>query len=344
MESVSHEEQDVSTPVVVPERDISDSAAERQQIVAALHDYLRLEKGASLNTCEGYCSDVKSFLEFLARKELSFTLFTEDDVRAYLTYRKDNGAEAMSLLRYCSALQSYVYYLLAEEKRHDDPVANIDRAKPLHHLPKVMSEEAVNLFLEAPDINSGIGLRDRAMLEVLYSCGLRVTELCELKFEDMHLKEQYLVIKGKGDKQRMIPLTESAIYWIRRYVYERRGEIDEDLVCPYVFLSQKRDKKTGLPKPMTRINFWYRIKTYSHQIGLEKDPSPHTFRHAFATHLLNHDADLRSLQVLLGHSSLSTTQIYTHVALARMHAVYDKTHPHAQAKDVVPTPKGSQDK
>lgn len=298
---------------------------DRLQLEAQFEDFLLLEKGMSQNSAQSYCTDVKLFLEFLDHRHFSLTNFSEDNVRDYLEERSSQGIASHSVQRYMSALSAYVAFLRADDRRTDNPMMAIDRPKGARHLPKVMSEEAVNLFLEAPDLSTYVGMRDKAMFELLYACGLRVSELCNLKFEDLHLQDCYIIIRGKGDKQRLIPINDEAVYWIRRYVQERRFEKDSTGLSQYVFLSTK----TTVGAPLTRIAFWYRVKSYARQIGLEKEPSPHTFRHAFATHLLNHDADLRSLQELLGHASLSTTQIYTHVALARMHEVYDKAHPHA---------------
>ena len=186
-----------------------------------------------------------------------------------------------------------------------------------------MSEACVDAFLNAPDLSKHAGLRDKAMLETVYATGLRVSELVGLKFANLHLADGFVAVRGKGDKERLVPLGENACYWIETYVSGLRAQKDPTLSCPFVFLSGK-----GV-QGMTRIAFWYRIKSYAKELGISEEISPHTFRHAFATHLLNHDADLRTVQMLLGHSSLTTTQIYTHVATRRMHEVYERTHPRA---------------
>ena len=297
------------------------------EIEQAYKDYLVLERGVSTNTYVSYCYDLKFFLESLQKHAVSLIHFQEEDIRNYLKEKTNEGLGVNTLSRYFSALRAYVKFLQAEDLRSDNPLKTIERPKLHHHLPTVMSEESVSLFLNAPNIETGVGLRDKAMFELLYACGLRVSELCNLRFESLHLQDRYLVISGKGGKQRIIPMTKASIYWLRRYVYERRQEKDPQQLSPYVFLSQKTGPNG--PMQMSRIGFWHRVKVYARQIGMAKEPSPHTFRHAFATHLLNHDADLRSLQMLLGHTSINTTQIYTHVALARMHKVYDKAHPQA---------------
>lgn len=295
------------------------------EILNAFKGYMILERNASENTYLSYCFDLKLFLSFLTEHNYSRYQFPAQAVRDYLQERSAAKIKASTLNRYMSATRLFVRFLQAEDLREDDPMDEVERPNMGHHLPMVMSEETVTLFLNAPDTTCYVGMRDKAMLELIYACGLRVSELCNLTFSDLNLAERYLLIKGKGGKQRIIPMTNAAVYWIRLYVYEFRPQKDPALMSNYVFLSSKC--APDQPSPMSRIGFWLRIKHYSLSIGLKRRPSPHTFRHAFATHLLNHDADLRSLQLLLGHASVNTTQIYTHVALARMHEVYDKTHP-----------------
>lgn len=290
-------------------------------------DFVILEKGLSENSSNTYCLQINHFLNFLISNNISITKFTEDDIREYLSYKTLQGSDPNTIQTILAALKSFVTFLRIDGHREDNPLQFIDHPKKKRHLPLVMSEQAVSLFLRAPDMTTYIGMRDKAMLEVLYGCGLRVSELCRLKFADLHLLENYIMIKGKGDRQRIVPLNTDAIYYLSLYINTARLLIDPNHNSPYVFLSIKRDG--ALPKPLTRVAFWYRIGIYSQMIGLQKHPSPHTFRHAFATHLLNHDADLRSVQILLGHSDLTTTQIYTHIALARMHETYDEAHPHA---------------
>lgn len=301
---------------------------EIKRFLIEFFDYLSLEKGAAENTQLAYVSDVKGFLCYLSDHDRPLTNFTSDDILNYFEARLKDGLYNKSIRRFYSAINNFVKFLRLEGHREDNPLVSIKLSKPSVSLPRVMSESLVSTFLNAPDLSNYIGLRDKAMFELLYSCGLRVSELCNLKFEDMHLTDKYLLITGKGSKQRMIPMTDAACYWVETYVKNGRLLKDPANQSPYVFISNKVND-AGIPHPMTRIAFWYRVKVYAKQIGMEKAPSPHSFRHAFATHLLNHDADLIALQMLLGHSSLSTTQIYTYVALARMHQVYDKTHPRA---------------
>lgn len=302
------------------------SLTEEDSLLLNYEDYLLLDRGLADNTGLAYTSDLRMFFDFLRKNECSLTKFTTEDVRGFLELKTQDNFEPASIQRYITSLSSFAKFLKYERLRSDNPLEAIDRPKMPQHIPRVMSEQTVMKFLMAPDLSNFVGMRDKAMFELLYACGLRVSELCNLKFADLHLTESYIMIKGKGDKMRMIPVAEDAIVWINRYLKLARMIKDPQGSSPYVFLSSKQSNG---PMPMTRIAFWYRVKCYAKQIGLEKEPSPHTFRHAFATHLLNHDADLRVVQSLLGHASLSTTQIYTHVALARMHEVYDRAHPRA---------------
>lgn len=302
------------------------SLSEEDRLLLQYEDYLLIDRGLADNTGLAYTSDLRMFFDYVLKQENSLTHFSADDVRGFLELKTQENTEPSSIARYMTSLSSFCKFLKYEHLREDNPLDSVDRPKMPQYIPRVMSEQTVMSFLMAPELNNFVGLRDKAMFELLYACGLRVSELCNLKFADMHLTESYLMIQGKGDKMRMIPIAEDAITWINRYLRLARFIKDPRGESPFVFLSSKGNNG---PKPMTRIAFWYRVKVYARQLGLEKEPSPHTFRHAFATHLLNHNADLRVVQSLLGHASLSTTQIYTHVALARMHEVYDRAHPRA---------------
>lgn len=300
--------------------------SEPDELLLKFEDYLLLDRGLSSSTISSYVSDIRFFFEFLQEREASMSLFTEDDIRDYMSAKNREHFEATSIHRYLAAIGVYCKFLTYEKLRDDNPCKSISRPKLASTLPRVMSESTVEAFLNAPDLSTFVGMRDKAMFELLYACGLRVSELCNLCFKDLHLQESFLMVHGKGDKTRIIPVAESAIDWLNHYINIARPIKDPLGSSPYVFLSLKNKEK---PLPLTRTAFWYRVKCYAKQIGLTQDPSPHSFRHSFATHLLNHDADLRVVQQLLGHSSLSTTQIYTHVALHRMHQIYDKAHPRA---------------
>ncbi len=294
-------------------------------VLIRFRDYLMLERGLAEATVAAYSSDVRIFLNY-AEKTSGHTAedFTGEDIENSLIECGDN--ESGSAARFLCSMRSFCAFLRDETIREDDPCARIENPKIVRALPTVMSEECVESFLNAPDLNTHTGLRDRAMLETVYGSGLRVSELVGLRFENLNLTDGFLLIRGKGGKERMIPLDENACYWIDTYINTLRAQRDPKHVCPFVFLSAKYAQG---PRPMTRIAFWYRIKAYATELGILQDITPHTFRHAFATHLLNHDADLRTVQMLLGHSNLTTTQIYTHVATKRMHEIYDRCHPRA---------------
>lgn len=288
------------------------------RLLNLFEDWLLLEKGLSQLSIRAYSSDIKLFFTYLESKKITDPFNTED-IESYLAFGCDN--EASSAARFLCSLRSFCKFLMLDNRIEHDPTIGIGNPKLEKHLPSIMSEECVEAFLNAPDFSSAVGLRDKAMLETLYATGLRVSELTKLCFDNLNLTDGFVLIRGKGGKDRLVPLGENACYWLSTYIATGRKEKDPEGKCKFIFLSGK-----GLG-PLTRIAFWYRIKTYAKLLGLDPNISPHTFRHAFATHLLNHDADLRTVQMLLGHSSLTTTQIYTHVATTRLHEVYNKAHP-----------------
>lgn len=291
----------------------------QEMYLKGFDDYLYLERNLSRQTVSCYAADIKGLFKFLSAHQISEIAFTADDLKLFLEESKDKSARTAA--RFMSALKAYGRYLISRNLRSDDPCAELDRPKKPQTLPHSMSEESVEAMLNAPDLATHDGLRDKAMLETLYATGLRVSELVNLRFEEVNFADEFVLITGKGGKQRLVPLTSDAVRALLQYINSpQRALKDEKRVCRYIFLSRK-----GLA-PLTRIAFWYRIKLYAQKIGLTVPPSPHTFRHAFATHLLNHGADLRSVQMLLGHSALTTTQIYTHVARQRLKEIYQR-HP-----------------
>lgn len=291
----------------------------QQQLLAHFKDYLLLERALSSNSITSYLSDVKFFLLFLNSKTVSLSTLNKEHIREYLAFKK--ARKSSSNARLLVSLRNFCTFLKYEEILTFNPCDAIDNPKIEKALPKIMSEQQVMAFLQAPNLEDPVGLRDKAMLELLYATGLRIGELVNLTFNNLNLIDNYLIVRGKGDKERLIPLCNEAKVWLIKYIAEARSLIDPKKKIPYIFLSHKQ------ASVLSRTAFWYRIQVYSEKIGIETHISPHTFRHAFATHLLNHDADLRSVQVLLGHSSLTTTQIYTHVANTRMHSLYEKVHP-----------------
>jgi integrase/recombinase XerD len=282
-------------------------------------DFLLLEHGLSDSTIGSYTSDIKQFNNYLREHNEKLEPVTFDKINGYLKFCTDYKSSSMA--RFMCSMRAYCKFLVKNSLLESNPCALIESPKLLRIIPKSMSEECVEAFLNIPDLGKHTGLRDKAMLELIYSTGLRISELISLRFEHVNFANGFIRIIGKGDKERMVPLGENAAYWIETYVNSLRHSKDPKRKCPFIFLSGK-----GLG-PMTRIAFWYRIKVYCQELGITKDISPHSFRHAFATHLLNHDADLRSVQMLLGHSSLTTTQIYTYVATKRMHDVFESAHP-----------------
>ncbi|MFT5211834.1 MAG: integrase/recombinase XerD [Flavobacterium sp.] len=284
---------------------------------------LWLEKGLSNNTLEAYQRDLIAFSNWLKDKPDSTQLLSvrREDILRYLSLRMEKGLKARSTSRALSCIRTFYRYQLREKTIPVDPTLRIDNPKLGRPLPDTLSEKDVERLLGAPDLETAIGVRDRCMLEVLYASGLRVTELVELRLTDMNLRQGVLRIMGKGSKERLVPLGEEAIAWLNRYILSYRNELlKKNLQHDVVFPSVRG-------QVMTRQTFWHRIKLHANTAQITKKLSPHTLRHAFATHLLNHGADLRVVQLLLGHSSLSTTQIYTHVAQHRMKELHEKHHP-----------------
>lgn len=284
---------------------------------------LWLEKGLSNNTLEAYQRDLISFSKWLQSQSGSIQLLSvrREDILQYLSVRMEKGLKARSTSRALSCIRTFYRYQLREKTIPVDPTLRIDNLKLGRPLPDTLSEKDVERLLDAPDLGTAIGVRDRCMLEVLYASGLRVTELVELRLTDMNLRQGVLRVMGKGSKERLVPLGEEAIAWLNRYISSHRNELlKKNLQHDVVFPSSRG-------RVMTRQTFWHRIKLHANTAQISKKLSPHTLRHAFATHLLNHGADLRVVQLLLGHSSLSTTQIYTHVAQHRMKELHEKHHP-----------------
>jgi integrase/recombinase XerD len=283
-------------------------------------DALWLEKGLSDNTRDAYRSDLALFNGWLQEKGVDLMSVSREAILDHLGWRVDNGYKPRSTARLLSGVRGFYRYLLREKLIAVDPTLQVDMPQLGKPLPKSLSEADVEALLAAPDLSDAIGQRDRAMLEVLYACGLRVTELISLTLEQVNLRQGVLRIMGKGSKERLVPMGEEAIVWVERYMRDARHELLNGRPSDVLFPSQRGEQ-------MTRQTFWHRIKHQAKVAGIGKSLSPHTLRHAFATHLLNHGADLRVVQMLLGHSDLSTTQIYTHVARARLQEMHTNHHP-----------------
>lgn len=293
---------------------------DEQELLREFIDSLWLERGLSPHTRNAYLTDLRGFALWLAGRGSSLRQAGREAILDHLGWRLQQGYQARSTARLLSALRTFYRYLLRERLIDEDPTLQVGLPQLGKPLPKSLSEAEVEALLAAPDIAEPLGLRDRAMLEVLYACGLRVSELVALSLEQINLRQGVLRVLGKGSKERLVPLGEEALIWLQRYQAEARGLLLAGRPSSVLFPSQRGEQ-------MTRQTFWHRIKLHARHAGILKPLSPHTLRHAFATHLLNHGADLRVVQLLLGHSDLSTTQIYTHVAKARLQALHAAHHP-----------------
>ena len=283
-------------------------------------DSLWLESGLSKNTVEAYQRDLLAFASWLSKTDTDLSTASRQDILRYQSERMRQGSKVRSDARLLSSLRRFFRYLCREEIRESDPTAQIESPRLGRPLPKSLTEQDVEDLLAQPKTTEALGLRDRTMLEVLYATGLRVSELIALKIEQVNMRQGLVRCVGKGNKERLVPLGEIALDWLQDYLLEGRPAILNGQVTDDLF-------PTNRGKAMTRQAFWYLIKRYAKQAAIDKDLSPHTLRHAFATHLLNHGADLRVVQLLLGHSDLSTTQIYTHVAKERLKSLHTEHHP-----------------
>ena len=285
-------------------------------------DALWLESGLSNNTVEAYRRDLLLFSVWLKDSDTDLAAATREDILRYQGVRLRAGRKARSEARLLSSLRRFYRYLCREEIRESDPTTQIESPRIGKSLPSGLTEQEVEALLAQPDTDVSLGLRDRAMLEVLYATGLRVSELVALTIEQVNMRQGLVRCVGKGNKERLVPLGEIAFDWLQRYLWESR---------PALLIGRATDDlfPTRRGKAMTRQAFWYLIKRYAKQASIDKPLSPHTLRHAFATHLLNHGAYLRVVQLLLGHADLSTTQIYTHVARERLKSLHAIHHPRA---------------
>lgn len=292
-----------------------------QALIDRFLDAFWSERGVSRNTLSSYERDLRLLCHWLNERDIELGLASRGDLLEYLAIRVREGAKAATTARLLSSLRRFYRWLVRENLRKDDPTAQIEAPKQGRKLPGTLSEDEVDALLRAPDIGNPLGLRDRAMLELLYATGLRVSELVGIRLGELSLANGVIRITGKGGKERLVPMGEEALDWIQDYLREARPalmlgrEIDEA-----VFVT---NRGTGMSRQM----FWVLIQRYALEAGIVRHISPHTLRHAFATHLLNHGADLRVVQMLLGHSDLSTTQIYTHVAQARLQDLHRQHHP-----------------
>ncbi|GAV19929.1 integrase/recombinase XerD [Mariprofundus micogutta] len=281
---------------------------------------LAMLRGWSAQTAQSYRSDLLHASAFFQANQTTLMQADQAAVLHYLASLRRDGLKESTIQRRRSALSTWFTYLQDQGQREDHPARHLPRLRKSRPLPKLMGEQDVEALLNAPDIHTTTGLRDRTMLEVLYATGLRVSELVHLRLSDMDMGAGLVRVIGKGDKERLVPFGEEATRWLQEWMAMRPTEP----ATPFLFAGRKG-------AAMTRQNFWLRIKQYALQAGIKPLPSPHTLRHAFATHLLNHGADLRAVQMLLGHAHVTTTEIYTHVTRVRLHDVVNHSHPLGQA-------------
>lgn len=280
-----------------------------------------IEKGLSENTVQSYRLDLTALCDWLDKNDLSLETLDAVDLQGFLGERLDKGYKATSTARMLSAMRKLFQYLYREKYRVDDPSAVLSSPKLPSRLPKYLTEQQVSDLLNTPDVDVPLELRDKAMLELLYATGLRVTELVSLTIENMSVQQGVVRVTGKGNKERIVPMGEEAAYWVRQFMLYGRPVLLNGQSSDVVFPSQRAQQ-------MTRQTFWHRVKHYAILADIDADAlSPHVLRHAFATHLVNHGADLRVVQMLLGHTDLSTTQIYTHVAKERLKRLHERFHP-----------------
>lgn len=294
----------------------------------ALEDYfvyLKIEKGLSPNSISSYKRDLVQYLNFITDEKINdLNSIDRYTILSFLQKQKENGKSDNSIIRMVSSLRKFHQYLKQEKFTETDPMLLVDTPKKSQTLPKVMSMNEVERLLEVSDTSKPLGLRDRTMLEVMYATGVRITELISLRLDELHLPMSMIQTKGKGDKERIIPIGDTAIYWVKQYLRFSRPKLSmknsEDE--PYVFLNNQGKK-------LSRQGVWKKIKKLVKEAHIKSYVTPHTLRHSFATHLLENGADLRIVQELLGHSDISTTQIYTHITKHRLKNVYNEYHPRA---------------
>ena len=288
------------------------------ELIDQFIDYYWLSTGASKNTLAAYRSDLKIFNKWLAGK--SFISVNSKHIQDYFSDRQKNNISSSSQARILTCLHSFYQYLSANQLIKKDPTEQLSQPKLEKKLPVFLNIQEVEKLLEAPSSSSLFGQRDRAMLELLYSCGLRVSELINLSYHNINLKEEFIRIHGKGNKERVLPMGEVAIDYLMKYEINARPMLLKNGQSDSYFLSNRGSA-------MSRQNFFYIIKAYANQVGIDKPLSPHSLRHAFATHLVQKGADLRSVQLMLGHSDISSTQLYTHIQNAQLKAQHAKHHP-----------------
>ena len=298
--------------------------SECQAAIDAFCDALWLEDGLAKNTLDAYRRDLGSYADWLAARGTTLRAASEADLMSYIAERHPSS-KASSANRRLAVLRRFYRHLIRSDVTREDPTRRLRAARQPPRFPKTLSETQVEALINAPDVATPLGLRDRAMLELMYASGLRVSELVSIRTVQVGLQEGVVRVVGKGDKERLVPMGDAAREWITRYLADSRPLLGKRRALDALFITARKDTHTE--GGMTRQMFWQIVKRHALAAAIKAPLSPHTLRHAFATHLLNHGADLRVVQILLGHADISTTQIYTHVARERLKALHEKHHP-----------------
>ena len=289
-------------------------------------NYLITEKGLSKNTIESYLFDLKHFTDFLEEKKIKIEKVEENTLTEYVAYLYNMGYAPMTIKRHISTLRNFYKFLFAEGYIKSNPSEILETPKAFKLLPKYLTDTEVEKLLNLPDISTPTGQRDRAMIELLYATGLRISELLDLKMNNINLEERFLITFGKGSKERLVPFSKKACDFLVSYLNNGRIKLLKDKKSYFLFLNSRGNK-------LSRQGFWKILKNYGKKIGIAHKLSPHTLRHTFATHLLEHGADLRAVQIMLGHADISKTQIYTHITNERLKQIYFEFHPRAKKND-----------
>jgi integrase/recombinase XerD len=293
------------------------------QLVDAYLTHLRVERRLADHTLESYSRDLQRLGEFAAGVEKPLQHLERRDLERFVEGLMSEGLSPRSVARTVAAVRGFYRFSVLAQHLETNPADDLQAPRAWPALPKFLAVDEVERLIDQPDVGTARGLRDRALIEVLYATGMRVSELIHLRASDLNLDGGYLSCTGKGNKQRIVPIGDQAADWLKRYMHQARPVLLGNRTSPWLFVNAKQGGS------LTRVGFWKILKAYGQKAGLARKLSPHVLRHSFATHLLEHGADLRSIQMMLGHADLSTTQIYTHVLEARLRAVYDRFHPRA---------------
>jgi integrase/recombinase XerD len=291
-------------------------------VVDAYLDHLRVERRLASHTLESYARDLRALAAYAAGAGRAVESLDRPALEAFVREQRGRGLAPRSVARMVAAVRGFFRFLVLDRRLDSSPADDLHPPRAWPALPTFLSIEEVDTLIAQPDVTTTLGLRDRAMIELLYATGLRVSELVGVRLADLHLDEQHLTCVGKGSKERLVPIGDQAADWIRRYAAQSRRELLKGRAAPRLFVNARGG-------PLSRVGFWKILKQHARTASLPRTLSPHVLRHSFATHLLERGADLRAIQLMLGHADLSTTQIYTHVLEARLRSVYDRFHPRA---------------